>query len=86
MLSETKCQVINLRNCRIWLVNLFELYDDAQTYQRQIQNLQFFRLLFVDLPCLPAKFVDDEAGELCNQQQRQRVQNLKLRRKYGAYI
>jgi len=37
------------------------------------------------MPCLPVKYVDDEAGELCNRQQR-RVQNLKLRRKYGAYM
>jgi hypothetical protein len=35
MLSDTKRQVINLRNCCIWLVNLFELYDDAGTCQRQ---------------------------------------------------
>ena len=26
-----KRQVINLRNCCIWLVDLFELYDDART-------------------------------------------------------
>jgi len=26
-----KCQVINLRNCCIWLVDLFEMYDDART-------------------------------------------------------
>jgi len=25
-----KCQVINLRSCCIWLVDLFELYDDAR--------------------------------------------------------
>jgi hypothetical protein len=30
-----KRQVINLWNCRIYLVNLFEMYDDAQTCQRQ---------------------------------------------------
>jgi hypothetical protein len=36
MLSDTKRQVINLRNCCNWLVNLFELYDDARTGQRQI--------------------------------------------------
>jgi hypothetical protein len=30
-----KRQVINLWNCCIWLVNLFELYDDARTCQRQ---------------------------------------------------
>jgi len=35
MLSETKRQVINLQNFCIWLVNLFELYDDAQTCQCQ---------------------------------------------------
>jgi len=34
-----KRQVINLWNCCIWLVNLFELYDDARTCQRQIQPL-----------------------------------------------
>jgi len=27
----SKCQVINLRNCCIWLVDLFETYDDART-------------------------------------------------------
>jgi len=31
-----KRQVINLWNCCIWLVNLFELYDDGRVYQRQI--------------------------------------------------
>jgi hypothetical protein len=30
-----KHQVINLWNCCIWLVNLFELYDDARTCQRR---------------------------------------------------
>ena len=28
-----KRQVINLRNCCIWLVDLLELYDDARTYK-----------------------------------------------------
>jgi len=36
MLSDTKRQVINLWNGCIWLVNLFELYDDARTCRRQI--------------------------------------------------
>jgi hypothetical protein len=27
----SKRQVINLRNCCIWLVDLFEMYDDART-------------------------------------------------------
>jgi len=36
MLSDTKRQVINLQNCCIWLVNLFELYDDARTCQHQM--------------------------------------------------
>jgi len=31
-----KRQVINTWNCCIWLVNLFELYDDAWTCQCQI--------------------------------------------------
>jgi hypothetical protein len=31
MLNETKRQVINLYNSCIWLVNLFELYDDLPT-------------------------------------------------------
>jgi len=35
MLSETKRQAINLYNCCIWLVNFFELYDDAWTCQRK---------------------------------------------------
>ena len=35
--SDTKRQVINLKNCCIWFVNLFELYDDARTCQRQTQ-------------------------------------------------
>jgi hypothetical protein len=35
MLSDTKRQVINLWNSCIWLVNLFELYNDAPTCQRQ---------------------------------------------------
>jgi len=26
-----KCQVINLRNCCIWLVDVFDLCDDART-------------------------------------------------------
>ena len=30
-----KRQVMNLWNCCIWLVNLFEFYDDARTCQRQ---------------------------------------------------
>jgi hypothetical protein len=30
-----KRQVINLWNCCIWFVNLFELYDDARNCQRQ---------------------------------------------------
>jgi hypothetical protein len=33
--TKHKRQVINLWNCCIWLVNLFELYDDARTCQRQ---------------------------------------------------
>jgi len=36
MLNDTERRVINLWNCCIWLVNLFELYDDARTCQRQI--------------------------------------------------
>jgi hypothetical protein len=35
MLSDTKRQAINLRICCIWLVNLFESYDDARTCQCQ---------------------------------------------------
>ena len=39
MLSHTyKRQVINLWNCCILLVNLFESYDDARTYERQIYS------------------------------------------------
>jgi len=38
MLNDTKRQVINLQNCCIWLVNLFEVYDDAPTCQRQIHS------------------------------------------------
>jgi len=37
MLSETKRQVINLWNCCIWLVNLFELYDDATDFPKSNQ-------------------------------------------------
>jgi len=40
-----------LCNCCIWLVNLFELYDDARTYQRQKETgVQFclFLLLAID--------------------------------------
>jgi len=33
--ATRKSQVINLWNCCIWLVNLFELYDDARTCQSQ---------------------------------------------------
>jgi len=33
-----KCQAIYLWNCCIWLVNLFELYDDTRTWQRQSLN------------------------------------------------
>jgi len=49
MLSETKRQVINLYNCCIWLVNLFELYDDAQTCQRQMHNVYSFYAFIVFL-------------------------------------
>jgi len=34
-----KRQVINLWNCCIWLVNLFELCDDAWTCQHQIYRM-----------------------------------------------
>jgi len=40
-------QVINLRNCFIWLVNLFELYDDAPTCQRQMPNTKFCKIYFI---------------------------------------
>jgi hypothetical protein len=30
VVRTSKRQVINLRNCRIWLVDLFEMYDDAR--------------------------------------------------------
>jgi len=33
-----KRQVIKLWNCCIWLVNLFKLYDDARTCQRQCKR------------------------------------------------
>jgi hypothetical protein len=33
--ATNKRQVINLWNCGILLINLFELYDDARTCQRQ---------------------------------------------------
>jgi len=32
----SKRQAINLRNCCIWLIDLFEMYDDARTYKLQI--------------------------------------------------
>jgi len=34
-----KHQVINLWNCYILLVNLFESYDDARTYEHQTEPL-----------------------------------------------
>jgi len=37
MLSDTRSQVVDLWSCCIWLVNLFELYDDARTCQRQTE-------------------------------------------------
>jgi hypothetical protein len=37
-----KRQVINLWNCCIWLFNLFELYDDARTWQRQTSLSPYF--------------------------------------------
>jgi hypothetical protein len=37
--ERNKRQVINLRNCCIWLVNLFELYDDAWTCQHQFVQI-----------------------------------------------
>ena len=40
-LSDTKRQVINLSNCCIWLVNLFELFDEARTFQCQ-RSMYFF--------------------------------------------
>jgi hypothetical protein len=45
--AKHKHQIIKLWNFCIWLFNLFELYDDARTYQRQIAKytLQFIRLL-----------------------------------------
>jgi hypothetical protein len=46
-----KRQVINLWNCWFWLVNLFELYDDARTCQRQTETgvqFCFFLLLAID--------------------------------------
>jgi hypothetical protein len=39
-------QVINLWNCFIWLVNLFELYDNARTCQRQMPNTKFGKNYF----------------------------------------
>ena len=36
-----KRQVINLWNCCIWLVDLFELYDDARTCQRQSWQITY---------------------------------------------
>ena len=33
-LAVHKRQVIKLRNCCIWLVHLFQLYDDARTCKR----------------------------------------------------
>jgi hypothetical protein len=31
--AANKRQVINLRNCFIWLVDLFELYNDTRAYK-----------------------------------------------------
>jgi hypothetical protein len=39
-----KRQVINLRNCCIWLVDLFEMYDDARTCK--FKNLLYVRISF----------------------------------------
>ena len=39
--ATQKRQVMNLWNCCIQLVNLFELYDDARTCQRQMHNNVF---------------------------------------------
>ena len=36
-----KRQVINLRSCCIWLVDLFEMYDDARTCKLQTLTLGF---------------------------------------------
>jgi hypothetical protein len=43
-LTNIKRQVINLGKCCIRLVNLFELYDDARTCQRQIHKVRFFNI------------------------------------------
>jgi hypothetical protein len=46
-----KRQVINLWNCCILLVNLFELYDDTRTYKHQINwNLHSAGILYESTP------------------------------------
>jgi len=58
-----KRQVINLRNCCIWLVNLLESYDDARTCERQmyLQHLVFVRPLL-----LPAAIAAGSSNGLTN--------------------
>jgi hypothetical protein len=41
-----KRQVINLWNCCILLVDLFELYDDARTCEHQIHNRELGKANF----------------------------------------
>jgi hypothetical protein len=44
-----KRQIINLWKCCIWLVNLFELYDNERTCQRQNLNYCMLNCLFCNV-------------------------------------
>jgi hypothetical protein len=41
-----KRQIMNLWNCCSWLVDLFELYEDARTGQRQARKISMFFFFF----------------------------------------
>jgi len=55
-----KCQVINLRNCCILLVDLFESYNDARICERQkkkyfvMVNIKWLHVLAVQASHYPA--------------------------------
>jgi hypothetical protein len=57
MLSEIKRQEINLQNCCIWLVNLFELMQRLFLYYSI--TLHFNTLFFPAFCCLDVFFLSD---------------------------
>jgi len=64
-----KRQVINLWNCCIWLVNLFQLYDDARTCQRQICGLSSYFASFTAIVYLFLSFLFRDMTSIYHQVQ-----------------